>query len=340
MVVSRVIDTGLILAAVYFALSVVVSNINEQIATLLKWRGANLYSGVLNLLSGSRDLTQALFQHPLIASAQCDPDGKVNPKEDYRPSYIGARDFSLALWQSVASATPQPAAAGAPATPNGTAVTYALSAAAAGPSIAMDALQNQVKLLPSEHLRATLFALLGQAQGDYQRLLAVTDAWFNRQMDRVSGWYRRRAQYAVMVISVVLVVFLGVDTVRITTRLYADDALRSVFAPKVADTIKSSGSNASSSLPTEQQQQNLLNALDDPSFVGTLVSGPVFLDGSGATAKTNPWPLLIHLLGIIITMVALSLGAPFWFDALQFFANSRLAGPKPSTSTSSQSQAQ
>jgi hypothetical protein len=338
MVVSRVIDTGLILAAVFFALSVVVSNINEQIAALLKWRGANLYSGVLNLLSGSLDLTQALFQHPLIASAQCDADGKVNPKEQYRPSYIGARDFSVALWQSVASAAPQAPAAGTAAAQSGAAVTYALSAAAAGPSLAMDALQGQVKLLPSEHLRATLFALLGQAQGDYQRLLQVTDAWFNRQMDRVSGWYRRKTQYAVMVISVVLVIFLGVDTIRITTRIYADDALRSVYAPRVAATIESSAPGNSSALPTAQQQQKLLDALDDPSFVGTLVSGPIFLDGSIWSAKTNPWPLGIHLLGVVVTMVALSLGAPFWFDALQFFANSRLAGPKPSTASSSQPQ--
>jgi hypothetical protein len=157
-------------------------------------------------------------------------------------------------------------------------------------------------------------------------------------MDRVSGWYRRKSQYAVMVISVVLVIFLGVDTIRITTRIYADDALRNVYAPKVAATIESSPSSSSTALPTAQQQQKLLDALDDPSFVGTLASGPIFLDGSIASAKTNPWPLGIHLLGVVVTIVALSLGAPFWFDALQFFANSRLAGPKPSTASSSQPQ--
>ena len=325
MLVSRIIDTAIVLVAIYFGLSVVVSHINEQIAALLQWRGAKLYSGILNLLSGSAELTQALFQHPLIASAQCDADGKIDPKEKYRPSYVSARDFSLALWQSIASTTATTVAADGAESPQGTAVNYTFDAAAAGPSLAMDALQTKVALLPP-HLRVSLNALLSQAQGDYQKLLQATDAWFNRQMDRVSGWYRRQAQFVLIVISVLLVVLLGVDTIRITTRLYADDAIRNIVAPKVASTI---GTTAPGTLPSAQQEQNLLAALDDPSFVQSFVSGPPFLDGSFA----NPSAGLMHLLGIFITIVAISLGAPFWFDALQFFSNIRLAGPKPSTGT-------
>lgn len=97
MVVSPVIDTGLILAALYLVLSVVVSNVNEQIASLFHWRGNLLYSGVRNLLSGAEELTKALFSHPLIASSQYNKDGRIKAGETYRPSYIDARNFSLAL---------------------------------------------------------------------------------------------------------------------------------------------------------------------------------------------------------------------------------------------------
>lgn len=327
MLVSRIVDTAIVLVAIYFGLSVVVSHINEQIAALLQWRGAKLYSGILNLLSGSLELTQALFQHPLIAATQCDANGKINPEEKYRPSYLSARDFSLALWQSVGTATATRVAADGTPSEQGTAVKYAFDAAAAGPSLAMDALESKVALLPS-HLRISLNALLSQAAGDYQRLLQATDAWFNRQMDRVSGWYRRQSQFAVIVISVLLVVLLGVDTIRITTRLYADDNIRHVIAPKVASTI---GTTTQGTLPTAAQEQNLLAALDDPSFVGSFASGPVFLPYNWS----NPWAGLMHLFGVFLTIVAISLGAPFWFDALQFFSNIRLAGPKPSTATGS-----
>ena len=42
------------------------------------------------------------------------------------------------------------------------------------------------------------------------------------------------------------------------------------------------------------------------------------------------WPLLTqHLLGWILTAVALSLGAPFWFDTLNRFMNMRNTGRTP-----------
>ena len=37
---------------------------------------------------------------------------------------------------------------------------------------------------------------------------------------------------------------------------------------------------------------------------------------------------LIKLLGLLITVLALSLGAPFWFDALTKLGSLRQAGPK------------
>jgi hypothetical protein len=41
---------------------------------------------------------------------------------------------------------------------------------------------------------------------------------------------------------------------------------------------------------------------------------------------------LIKLLGLVLTILALSLGAPFWFDALSKLAQLRQSGPKPVTS--------
>jgi hypothetical protein len=334
-VVSRVIDTALILVAIYLGLSLVVSNINEQIAAFVQWRGKTLYSGVLNLLSGSADLVEALFQHPLIAASQCDADGKIKPSEQYRPSYIGPRDFSVALWQSVATAK-RPAQA-----TEADAISYALNQALVAPPVDPKTLEAQVALVPDANLRASLYSLLGQAEGDYQQLLRVTDAWFNRQMDRVAGWYRRKTQYVVIAISVILVAIIGVDSVRIVTRLYADDAIRSALTKSIAATIPAASpsaapaGSAAQSMLTPQQQQNLLAALDDPSFVKAFVSGPIFWANFSNGKATFYGPDLIHSFGLLITIVALALGAPFWFDALQFFVNTRLAGPKPQTTTDS-----
>jgi len=39
--------------------------------------------------------------------------------------------------------------------------------------------------------------------------------------------------------------------------------------------------------------------------------------------------------GWVVTMVAVSFGAPFWFDLIQKLVNLRSAGPKPDSTTSS-----
>ena len=71
-------------------------------------------------------------------------------------------------------------------------------------------LKTATSNLPNSKLKTHSAALLNTGGSDYNDLLQVTDAWFNRQMDRVSGWYRRQSQAIVLVISALLVFFLGV----------------------------------------------------------------------------------------------------------------------------------
>lgn len=46
------------------------------------------------------------------------------------------------------------------------------------------------------------------------------------------------------------------------------------------------------------------------------------------------WDYILYVLGLIITAVSLSFGAPFWFDALMKVVNIRRAGTKPAVSSS------
>jgi hypothetical protein len=53
------------------------------------------------------------------------------------------------------------------------------------------------------------------------------------------------------------------------------------------------------------------------------------------SALADPLALVAKLFGLLVTALAVSLGAPFWFDTLQLFLNIRTAGPKPARSGSS-----
>ena len=63
-------------------------------------------------------------------------------------------------------------------------------------------------------------------------------------MDRVSGWYKRRAQIFILIIGLVVVIFLNADTVDIFKALNSDKSLRETT---VAAAIKANEQNSTSS---------------------------------------------------------------------------------------------
>jgi hypothetical protein len=48
-----------------------------------------------------------------------------------------------------------------------------------------------------------------------------------------------------------------------------------------------------------------------------------------AFAIESPWAWPTKILGLLLTALLVSLGAPFWFDLLSRAANLRLAGDEP-----------
>jgi hypothetical protein len=51
--------------------------------------------------------------------------------------------------------------------------------------------------------------------------------------------------------------------------------------------------------------------------------------GPEESERNNPTDWLLRILGWLISIAAISLGAPFWFDTLNKFINIRSAGKSP-----------
>src|SRR5262249_29145379 len=62
--------------------------------------------------------------------------------------------------------------------------------------------------------------------------------WFNDAMDRVGGWYKRWTRQILLVISVLAVLALNADTIKIVQRLSSDSALRASLAAAAEDAAK------------------------------------------------------------------------------------------------------
>lgn len=359
---SNLLDTVIAVTAVYLALAVICSHVNEQFAAILKWRGTTLYQGVLNLLVGQADLVRELYAHPLIVASANDKDGKPVPppkegKPVYLPSFVDSRNFSLALWDTLARAThtPKKDAAGNDVKDDAGNVvstfTFRSQSVVNDPKTLLTNISTIVNALPGGPLQQHLAVLVNEAQGDYDRLLRATDAWFDRQMDRVSGWYKRHAQGVLFAIAIVVVFGAGIDTIRITSRLSIDATTRNAIVQNAANAVAATAgpqlaqqvftatpapapsgapTPPPSQTPTASQAAEKLNHLFATLPLDMYLTGPLGGYGFGDGADPHPaQTFVLHVLGLVLSVFAAALGAAFWFDLLGQLVNVRLAGQKP-----------
>lgn len=298
---AGIINVTIVLIGIFIALAVVCSWIQEQIVSILKLRGTTLKAGLAKLMSDDAETLDAVTDHPLIKAA-CKTDESF-------PSYIEPRNFALAFWQTVKTSA---------------AVSSAASTTFADVSTAVEAWNPQSEA--TKRVKKSAVALLTEAQGDYDKLLGATDAWFDAQMDRVSGWYKTNAQWMLLIIAFVLCFGLGVDTLDIGRQLFVAPDISQATSNAITSAVQSNANNqqaganaVATAISNSQQLENLrLLRWWIPAAGGTPV-GP---------AVPTP-PLLLGLFGMLLSTVAVSLGAPFWFDLLNGIVNVRMAGNKP-----------
>lgn len=362
MSISQILNIAIVICGVYAGLSCVASWVNERIAAFLALRGWNLFRGIANLL-GTDQLASQVFNHPLIAANSPKPNQLVSEDEktgvakffnvvaSRPPSYLDARNFSSALWQVLPTVAESPDAPtpAAKTDASGAATTAAAQAVVAAPLSAVAALQAAVGNLGSKHdkLKQQLLALLAQAGGDYTRLLAATDAWFNAEMDRVSGWYARQTQWIIIAIAFFIVTFSGVDTLEIVRTLsLANPAQLSA----IADSIEVHACNNNTPKDLQSQCPSAPRQSSANSGPTSVTNGPtngnafdvtqfahvaMNFNNWGWVSKTSAGLEYDRWQGMLLTWLALALGGPFWFNLLCSFANIRGAGAKPSDGTQS-----
>jgi len=292
---STILEVAIGLAFVYLLLSLICSAINEALAGLFAWRSKTLEQGISTML-GHEGLVKDLYAHPLI-------DSQYRAKR--KPSYISAHTFALTLIDVLHTRAQE----------SSTAVT-GVSEAHLVPDAAAR-LAPAIRALPAESaLRRTLLVLMEESGTDIHGIKRSIEHWYNDTMQRVSGWYKRKVQISLILISLGVSLSIGVDTVSLATAFWRDPTLRASVVAAAQQTTKNSQATTNdrsvTQIPTLQRE---LAQLTLPAGWGTRPS------------NTEQWASKI--LGILLTTIALSLGAPFWFGFLNKLVNLRASGPKP-----------
>jgi hypothetical protein len=289
---SDILEVAIGVVFVFLILSIVCSAIREGLEAILKTRAAYLEQGIRQLLGdrGPTGLAGQLYAHPLI-SGLYSSDYTAPPSRSSLawffargrnlPSYIPSRNFALAV----------------------------MDLAARGPVNADDEHRDSIPLdvdtlrrnagnIQSPVVRRVLLTALDSAQGDLDNVRLTLQAWYDSSMDRVSGWYKRSTQWIIFGIGLFVAVAMNVDTIEITKFLYTNKAARSAL---VADAQVAA---ADSSYRHGSYAQARAKLTDESAL-------PI-----GFEQIKTPADVAHHILGWLVTALATTMGAPFWFDLL------------------------
>jgi hypothetical protein len=312
---STMLEVAIGLVLVYLLLSLICTALKETLEARLKIRASQLEQGLRVLLQdpNGTQLLQNLYNHPMIDGLF---SGDYNPNEvrtkttTCLPSYIPAANFAAALIDTIVRG---PVGTVSPS-PTGEVTFDGLRAA----------VTNSTTLKPS--VQRVMLIMLDSAHGDLAKAQANIETWFNSGMDRVSSWYKRQTQWILILIGLVIAVALNVDSVKIATELYRNDTLR-------AGAVAQAGAVTKSGAMPSDLQKNALATLEKmklPIGWQDYESKPVFCEaGFQELLKI----IYASLLGWLITAIAISFGAPFWFDLLNKLISIR-SSVKPQEKTS------
>jgi hypothetical protein len=221
---------------------------------------------------------------------------------DRLPSYLPGRAFSAALLEAVRRR--------------------------GGGQLDLDELRIAIGALPEGPARALLGTSMNEAGTDLAGLRSQLETWYDDAMDRVSGWYKREVQRILLVLGFLVAIALNVDSIHLAGRLAEDPVLRERL---VAAAEKLNTDQTLDELENEQLEQLVARIEDLDLPIGWSWPPPQLVDrpktGNGELswdAVLAQLPLMI--LGWLLTGVALSLGAPFWFDLMGRIMKVRGAG--------------
>jgi len=176
-------------------------------------------------------------------------------------------------------------------------------------------------------------AKLQSTEQDLNQLRQEVEVWFDRSMERASGVYKRNAKGVALLIGFLLALVVNADTFHIVSRLAADSNLRIALAEN-AEIVTANCPSSKAPAETGSQLECIRSQIDN-SIPIPFGWGTVNLKQQQNGSLNWFYPPLRRFLGWIVTGLAISMGAGFWFDLLGKVINVRNAGRPPEKSTSS-----
>jgi hypothetical protein len=175
-------------------------------------------------------------------------------------------------------------------------------------SFSADELTGLLNQLPDSEGKQAMLHWVQQGVTDLNELRSRTSDYFGGVLNQAQATFKARARSIVIILSLLVTLLLGTDSIQLAKDLWADSGLRDIAAQQ-ARTIAA-------------QPQGDVNQV--PGLVGNLSTYSVHLgwwQTQSLPTETSPLNWLIFvalkLAGLGITAVAVSQGSSFWYDILK-----------------------
>jgi hypothetical protein len=216
---STVLEVAIGLTFCYGTVALIVTTLQEALASLFRLRANTLLAGVKSMLNDPRfnGLARAVYAHPLVNPHT---DGNAMDERELRskPSYIEPAHFAIALVDSLWKVP--------------------------GDFIQ---LRSAIDTIPDPQVRAAMQSMISRAR-DLQQFQDMLAGWFDNAMTRMSGAYKRSQLLISLLLALLLTILFNIDSIHLFRTLWQQPAL-AAHLKDVSGALDPAAINALMTLP-------------------------------------------------------------------------------------------
>ena len=324
---------------VYFLLSIISSSGVEMILTGLKARAALLEEWLFKIFDKTitqpdgttLSLGQAIMDHCSVTALSGTHEST---------SYIDAKNFTAALLEKITFD---------PANPKSIAKDMDEFIDAITKTNELSTEFQRVLLMYANDAKDTYRAVSQKTQSEIDLFRWKIENWYNSSMDRITDVLKKKySRPATALVAIIVTVCLNADSIALAKYLYSNPEARTKIAMQAysaADdsvlikqvqqiSITNADTSSHNTLSAQEIKNNIVQKIADINKAKQGLSDVMPLTWKAGELKDAGGKISLRLLfskvtGLLATILAIMMGAPFWFDMLNKISNLRSTGAKP-----------
>jgi hypothetical protein len=183
----------------------------------------------------------------------------------------------------------------------------------ASKEITGEGLKELINAFPDSEGKRAVAKWVGQGVTNLEELRKRTTAYFGGLMDQAAATFRSNSRSFVIVLSMLLTLFLGTDSIQLARTLWLNAGVRTLAVAQAEMAVQMQQVDGSA---PEIDVDDLIQQLIDLDVVKI---GWWQTDIPPAGSDLNTWIgfIILKIIGLGLTVVAVSQGSSFWYDLLK-----------------------